>query len=394
MEDWYYSKKLGRRFPRRLDFLVYAHDGRGLGHASRGVAVGMALRRLFPDRPTLFVSGCKQTAALIGPAPLDWIKLPSYETTVVDGQAEGFDGNSGYYKSVLGRHRRDMLASLVQTLKPRSVLVDHAPFGKRDELSAALEASRDFDTQWVLGIRGVVGTDPDIWSEKAAAGFKKYYHELLWYGDENILGPGYPKSLDDHFGRRPVEAGYVSRLDELARLMDREDDTIAGTVSITWTTAATWKALDALAVALGRIGDRYGPWRFFVNRQDLDRIRTLFQPLPFARVEEISEGYFSSLLSSRAAVIYGGYNSLTDILAARAPAVVFLRDISDPEQENHVERLVSADRGTLAAIPEKEADGDALFTILDRILAADRTLCPSLKMNGAETAAEVLGKMI
>jgi predicted glycosyltransferase len=148
MENWYYSKKLDRSFSKRLDVLIYAHDGRGLGHASRGIAIGIAIRRLFPKCKTLFVSGCKQTNALRGPAPLDWIKLPSYETTIIEGKVEGSDGDSNFYKSVLGELRTEMLASMVKIFKPRIALVDHAPSGRREELHRALEETKDTDTLW------------------------------------------------------------------------------------------------------------------------------------------------------------------------------------------------------------------------------------------------------
>ena len=69
----------------RLDVLIYSHDGRGFGHVSRGVTIGMALRRLFPGLKVLFVSGFKQTATLVGSCPLEWIKLPSYETQIIAG---------------------------------------------------------------------------------------------------------------------------------------------------------------------------------------------------------------------------------------------------------------------------------------------------------------------
>ena len=73
----------------RLDLLIYAHDGRGFGHASRGVAVGAAVRRLYPELKVLFAFGCRQTAALVGPVPLDWIKLPAYEKGYCPGNAAG-----------------------------------------------------------------------------------------------------------------------------------------------------------------------------------------------------------------------------------------------------------------------------------------------------------------
>ncbi|MFQ6078218.1 MAG: hypothetical protein ACE5NJ_03670, partial [Thermodesulfobacteriota bacterium] len=200
MEDRYYSRKLGRYFSKRLDFLIYAHDGRGLGHASRGIAIGMAIRRLFPKCRTLFVSGCKQAGALIGPAPLDWIKLPSYETRIIQGKAEGSDGDSKFYKSVLEELRTEMLASIVKIFRPRVVLVDHAPSGKREELHRALEETKDTDTRWVLGLRGIIGDDKDVWSDYSVQLFKEYYDSILWYGDTNVLGHHYLNMVEHHFG--------------------------------------------------------------------------------------------------------------------------------------------------------------------------------------------------
>ena len=83
-----------------LDLLLYAHDGRGLGHVSRSVAVGLAVRRLHPGLRTLLVSGARGCAELIGPAPLDWVKLPAYATQVVDGRSRGIDGPSGLKPSI------------------------------------------------------------------------------------------------------------------------------------------------------------------------------------------------------------------------------------------------------------------------------------------------------
>ncbi|MFC1516801.1 hypothetical protein ACFL7E_08620, partial [Thermodesulfobacteriota bacterium] len=92
MKDHYYSKKLKQYLPRRLDILLYAHDGRGLGHASRSIAIGMALKRLYPDFRVLQVTGCNLSQSLIDRAPLDWIKLPSYATRVHAGVSGGTDG--------------------------------------------------------------------------------------------------------------------------------------------------------------------------------------------------------------------------------------------------------------------------------------------------------------
>ena len=243
MESRYYSKKLDRHFSKRLDFLLYAHDGRGLGHASRSIAIGLALRRLLPKCKTLFVSGCKETAALIGHGTLDWIKLPSYATTIVEGRAEGGYGHSNFYKSVLGQLRTEMLASIMKTFQPRLVLVDHAPSGKRNELLRALEVTKDADTLWILGLRGIIGDDKDVWSEAAIQCFKNYYDSIFWYGDTKVMGTEYPNIIEGHFGVKPVETGYVSRLMESKHLMASEKDTLAGTISIPWCVQLSFQCL-------------------------------------------------------------------------------------------------------------------------------------------------------
>jgi len=47
----------------RLDILLYGHDGRGLGHVSRSVAIGLALRRLYPHLKICVITGCRQTGS-------------------------------------------------------------------------------------------------------------------------------------------------------------------------------------------------------------------------------------------------------------------------------------------------------------------------------------------
>ena len=126
----------------RLDILLYAHDGRGLGHISRTVAIGMALRRLYPDLRILIVTGCDQTNELIHPTPLDWLKLPSYRTKVINGKSHGIDGDSCFTDKELGLLRAKTLQQIVLRYRPKAVLVDHTPQGKHRELLPALNFCR------------------------------------------------------------------------------------------------------------------------------------------------------------------------------------------------------------------------------------------------------------
>jgi predicted glycosyltransferase len=390
MESRYYSKKLKRYFSKRLDFLIYAHDGRGLGHASRSIAIGLALRRLLPQCKTLFVSGCKEAAALIGHGTLDWIKLPSYATTIVEGRAEGGYGHSNFYKSVLGRLRTEMLASIMKIFQPRVVLVDHAPTGKRNELLRALEVTKDADTLWVLGLRGIIGDDEDLWSDESIQCFNNYYDLTLWYGDTQVMGTDYPTMIAQRFGVKPVETGYVSRLMESKHLIAPEKHTLAGTISIPWGTEATWKFVRRIHDAIKGVGESYGPWRLFVDQEKKEMIQDLFRDLPFCTVDEVSERYIPALVTSKMAIVYAGYNSMSDILASRVPAVVLLRDLKDREQQTHVDRLLPFIKDYVTVLTESNTDTQSLQQALESQLRAPTWHNEILNMNGAEIAALTL----
>ena len=394
MESRYYSKKLDRHFSKRLDFLLYAHDGRGLGHASRSIAIGLALRRLMPKCKTLFVSGCKEAAALLGNGTLDWIKLPSYSTTIVEGRAEGGYGHSNFYKSVLGQLRTEMLASIIKTFQPRIVLVDHAPTGKRNELLRALEGTQDADTIWVLGLRGIIGDDKDVWSEAAIQCFKNHYDLLLWYGDSKVMGPEYSNIIKQRFGVKPVETGYVSRLMESKHLMTTEKDTLAGTISIPWGSEATWKFVRKIRDAIKGIDENYGPWRLFVHREKKELIQDLFRNLPHCTVHEVSETYIPSLIKSRVALVYAGYNSISDILAAGIPAVVLLRDLIAREQQTHLERLLPVIKKYVSVLTESNTDSRSLQQALERQLHIPPWQNEIINMKGAELTALTLAEGI
>jgi predicted glycosyltransferase len=242
----------------RLDLLIYAHDGRGLGHASRSVAIGLAVRRLFPELKVLFLCGARQSADLIGEGGLDWIKLPAYQTRVVGGVSKGRDGESNFSDRELGVIRSGMIRDLVVRLNPRCVLSDHMPQGKHRELMPALEAcGSGGSTHWILGMRGVIGDVAGVWSDSAVSAFRRFYKDILWYGDRTVLGESIPDGIERHFGRKPTATGYVSRLAEWRHTTSdasMASASLAATVSVPWIGEHTLSFLKALAGAIERIG--------------------------------------------------------------------------------------------------------------------------------------------
>jgi predicted glycosyltransferase len=287
-----------------------------------------------------------------------------------------------------------MLASIMEIFQPRIVLVDHAPTGKRNELFRALEVSRDVDTRWVLGLRGIIGDDKDVWSDAAIQCFKNYYDLILWYGDTQVMGSEYPDIIAKRFGVKPVETGYVSRLMESKHLMASDKDTLAGTISIPWGTETTWKFVKKLYDAIKGIGESHGPWRLFVDQEKKEMIQDLFRNLPFCTVDEVSERYIPSLVKSKMAIVYAGYNSISDVLASRIPAVVLLRDLKDREQQTHVDSLLPFIKEYVTVLTESNTDTQSLQQALERQLHAPPWQDETLNMNGAELSALTLAEGI
>jgi predicted glycosyltransferase len=287
-----------------------------------------------------------------------------------------------------------MLASIMKIFQPRIVLVDHAPTGKRNELLHALEATKDTETLWALGLRGIIGDDKDVWSDESIQCFKNYYDLLLWYGDAQVMGSDYPNTIAQRFGVKPVETGYVSRLMESQHLIPPEKDTLAGTISIPWGTEATWKFVEKIYDAIKEIGESYGPWRLFVDQEKKEKIHDLFRNLPFCTVDEVSERYIPSLLRSRMAIVYAGYNSISDILASRIPAVVLLRDLKDREQQAHIDSLLPFIKDYVTVLTESNTDTQSLQQALESQLNAPPWQDVTLNMNGAEVSALTLAEGI
>jgi predicted glycosyltransferase len=376
----------------RLDVLIYSHDGRGFGHVSRGVTIGMALRRLFPGLKVLFVSGFKQTATLVGSCPLEWMKLPSYETQIIAGKSKGRLGNTNIKNCYLGPARANILESIITNFKPRCVLVDHDPPGKRDELLPSLSKSKETDTIWILGIRAVVGEAAAIWSKQA---FAEHYHSLLWYGDEKVLGDEIHHAIGQYFSTEPFVTGYVSRFLELKHWTAYHAGPYAGTIAVPWLSETSLTFLENLYKALSDLGERYGKWRIFTDLKKIEdeanNIKLRFDQMPYCSLENVSDRYLAALANSRAALIYGGYNSLTDIMAAKIPSVVIVRGMHDREQEEHVRKISELKPSLIHVLKESQADWQTLAAGLEQQLNVEVGVESEIMLNGAEVSA---GKIV
>lgn len=379
-----------------MDILLYGHDGRGLGHVSRSVAIGMALRRIYPHLKVCLLTGCSQSQELIGNAPLDWIKLPAYDTVVIDGKSTGIEGPGGFDDKELGHLRGEQIRQLVSLYRPRLILADHTPQGKHRELVPALEMETEDRPLWVLGMRGVVGSVAQVGSGLAADLYQRYFSALLWYGDSTVLGEDHLTALTERFAAVPVECGYVSRLIELVSTAHPTIINRYGcTISIPWFGEHTHKFFDRLIEAIGLLGPDFGRFRIFVGHDDISSCMQKLEGLDFCTLERFGPQYVEALYSSRSAVVFGGYNSLVDVLSLGIPTLVVMRDMRDREQQEHLETLIGTVGNRLTATLENECSVEQLYTLLvDRMKVDIDPFALPVNLGGAEKAARALAALL
>lgn len=382
----------------RLDFLIYAQDGRGLGHVSRSAAIGMALRRLYPKLKVLLLTGFRETQMLLGECPLDWMKLPSYETLIEKGRARGKIGNMNLKNCYLGPAREKFIESIIWEFRPRLILVDHLPLGRKDELSSSLILSLDTDTRWVLGMRSISGDDNKLWSEESRKTFKKHYDSLLWYGDKSILGSANCDRLESVFSIQARVTGYVSRFMEIIHWQKDGIKGASNVVSLPWMAKETKSLLNTIFGTLNKMGDRYGHWRFFVNMKDLSthaaQEKEAIENLHFCSFEQLSDQYFNALKNANLLITYGGYNSLCDVIAAGVPSIVVTRTLNDQEQEEHVKSLKEAAGEQIINFREGMISSEMLYGAIKSQVNKEKMKRPLIKLNGAEETAHILANYL
>ena len=395
-------KSTGIQFP-PADIMLYAHDGRGLGHVSRSVAIGLAVRRLFPDLRLLLITGSAQTQDLIGSGTLDWLKLPAYQTAVVDGRSCGVSGKSAYSDHHLGLIRGEQIRRTLNLYRPRVVLADHSPQGKHKELLPSLQdVEIQKNTIWLLGMRGVIGSVKQTTSELAVDLFKQYYTGLLWYGDSAVLGTAHCQGLNRNFSTIAKECGYVSRLTEIEKIGSdklQKTNRFSCTISAPWAGEQSERFLELLACFLQDAGDRHGSFCLFAGADISSGVLEKFEALECCTVFPFCSDYQQILMRSQTAIIYGGYNSLVDIMAAGIPALVVMRGMQDQEQQMHLSALAGSLPGSIFAVEEDDCVNSPglLATKLSALLSAHRPCsdaAPAVNLSGAENAARLLASFL
>jgi predicted glycosyltransferase len=322
--------------------LMYSHDSFGLGHLRRTLVLAEAFVEHNPGANVLILTGSTLSGAFRMSSGVDIVKLPS-AVKVANGFYEPSRMSISFER--LKDLRSSLILSTARAFCPDVLVVDKAPLGMKREVHPTLEflKSSRSSTLTVLGLRDVLD-DPNRvrahWRNgQIDEAIERFYDLILVYGPREIYDPlpeyGLPATTLD----RSHYVGYVGRRPAPETASDVPFQ--PGYVLVTAGGGADgFRLMKTYLESLREPRPSFesivvtGP---LMDEEHKKRIERLSRGLR-VRVLEFRPDMELLVGAARVVVAMGGYNTTTELLAARKPALII------PRIEPRVEQLIRAER--------------------------------------------------
>ena len=382
-----------------VDVLIYVQHLLGIGHLARAAILARALQRR--GLGVVFVSGGLPVSGLdVGEARFE--QLPPVKAG---------DAAFSFLADDAGRpltdrfkaERRDRLLAMLATCRPKALLIEMFPFGRRAlrfELLPLLEAAR---AQWpaakiVCSLRDILNhPTPAAKADWIVATANRWVDLVLVHGDPAFiaLDRTFPRARD--LACRVEHTGYVAPEPNVGCGPVSEN---RGEVLVSAGGGAVGLPLLRCAIAarpLSRLAAK--PWRVLVGPSLSDQaLAEIASAVPEVRAEglivERPQRDFRALLrGARLSISQAGYNTLVEVLQAAVPAVV-VPFAEGGETEQSTRASAMADRGLVTLVAADRVTPEALARAIDRTIEADGATAPAPATGGAERSAEIMAELI
>ncbi len=291
------------------------------------------------------------------------------------------------------RARRDRLAALLDTIRPRLIVLEHYPFGRRAfgrEIAALLDRAVAAGAPRVaVSVRDIlVDRKAGRWAE-AADFIERRVDRVFVHGDPDFI------ALDDTFplaARIAAKLHYTGYVDPLPA--EAEMPTAAeAEILVSSGGGRVGSALRAAALALGS-GPNGEPVRIraggAVPSSEFEALRCSAGPR--VTVERNRPDFRGRLAGCACSVSQAGYNTVVDILKIAAPSVLVPFDTAgETEQMRRARRLEAMERAVV--LPEPALTPHRLKEAIARAQALPRRSLP-VRLDGAEAFVRALPALI
>jgi predicted glycosyltransferase len=373
--------------------LIYVQHLLGIGHLRRALVLARAMAAA-GLRVTLVSGGEPLPDTESGDCRL--VQLPplrardaSFKTLV------GADGEPA--DDALWTARAAILFAAFAEAQPDAIVIEAYPFGRRAlrrELQPLIAAAyrRRPHPLLLCSLRDiVVPPEKKERYREIVVRVQADFDAVLVHGDPRLISLDESFPLTHEIADRIVYTGYVTAFDRAAEGYDRA----GGEVLVSVGGGAIGGPLLRTALEARRRGCLAScGWRLIAGPNlptaDFEALRT---KAPAGVVIERYRRDFGDLLRRcRVSVSLAGYNTVLDVITARAPAVLVpFAELAETEQTLRAERLAA--HGIAEIVPAKKLSPERLAMAIERaVLTAPPPF--DLDTDGARRSAAIVGDMI
>jgi len=373
--------------------MFYVQHLLGIGHVKRGAVVARAMVDAGLE-VTVVLGGRPVAIADYGAASL--LHLPS-----AIAKDETFrvllDENDIPIDDAWKAERKKRLFAAYDKIKPDVLLFELFPFGRRQfrfELVPLLEAihAQAERPRIVSSVRDVlVQKFKEKSNQEMIAMATDYFDTILVHGDPSLIPFEATFPLIESIRDRVRYTGYVA--DSGTGIQPTGDG--KGEVIVSIGGGAMGEDLLRTALAarpLSRLSDK--TWRLLVGPNLSDAILdSLVKAAPIGVIVERARPDFPILLRNcLLSISQGGYNTLMDILQARARAVIVpFSAAEESEQTFRTRHLV--DRGLVHMVETPDLNPERLAQAVNNAAASEAGVAEGIDFSGAETTAGIISAL-
>ncbi len=385
----------------RADVLLYVQHLLGIGHIRRAAVLARAFRRA--GLKVVFVTGGLPVGGL-GLDGVEVVQLPPARS-LDDSFAVILDEHDRPIDEAWMARRRDLLLDVYRRCRPRVVMVELYPFGRRKmrfELDPLIETARADTPPAIIAcsLRDIVNR-PER-AEKTAwmvDRFTRQFDIVYMHGDPRFfrLEDSFPES--EAVARRLHYTGYVTEAGEaIAAARASADTTGRGEVIVSAGGGAVGAAVLRTALAARPLWvAAEATWRMLIGpNMPQAEFQAIAAMAPQGVIVERARPDFAALLSrAKLSISQGGYNTLMEVLASGVPGVV-VPFAGGSETEQTQRARVLAERDLITLVDESSLSPQSLAEGIARALAqggapkAGAGGKTPFRLNGAEETARHL----
>ncbi len=352
----------------------------GIGHLVRSVAIAEAMARSFD---VLMAWGGEPVEGMAKPRGAEMVELGDW--------------------SGEGTRRANRLLELARAWKPELIVTEMYPFGRKSfdgEVRPVLEWAKARTEAPVVAasVRDILiaRRDQEEFERRVCAVTGKYYDVVLVHGDERYVRLERTFSRAGELGCEVRYTGYVRRERAARPVAERKPEPRIVVSNGGGKCAAGHDLLKAAVSAAGLLAQKL-PHRFEVYTGPLAPAgleESLRAMAGGGRVEvsrytpELCEAMRGAALS----ISMGGYNTVLDVLAAQAPALIY-PEVGNGDNEQKARAALLEEMGAVRVLGEADL---APARMAEAILKAveKRPASVAIDLDGAAKTARLLEEMV